>query len=100
MELNTIELRILTLLSESEIRGTATLGDQAIPAERNGRTAQGAALAVGRFVRSLCDKGLITGHAVEGDKLSTYRITPAGAAALESSRSSLAAAGLHEPSTR
>lgn len=100
MELNTIELRILALLAESEIRGTVSLGDQAIPAERSGRTAQGAALAVGRFVRSLSDKGLITGHAVEGDKLSTYRITPAGAAAFEKSRASLGDKRMHEPGTR
>lgn len=98
MLLNIVELRILELLCQREIRGTAALGNEAVPSSRTSRSAQGAALAVGRFVRSLSDKGFISWYVAEGDKLSTYQITVAGRAAYEKSRAALAAAGLPESS--
>lgn len=80
------ELRILALLSQRDIRGTASLGQEAIPSDRPSRSAQGAALAVGRFARSLVDKGFITWFTAENDKLATYKITQAGRQAYEQSR--------------
>jgi hypothetical protein len=87
--LNATELRILALLSRRDIRGTASLGQEAIPSDRPSRSAQGAALAVGRFARSLVDKGFITWFTAENDKLATYKITPAGLDAYEQSRASV-----------
>lgn len=97
MLLNTVELRILELLSQGEIRGTATLGDEALPPKRTSRTRQGAALAVGRFTRSLSAKGLIVGRSKAGDVLTTYRITEKGRDALLEASEALASAGLHQP---
>ncbi len=85
MSLSTIEKFLLNVLSIQEIRGTAQVGYALWP-DRNMQP-QGAALAAGKILRSLRDKGFVSSADREG--LSCYAITTSGRFALKEAQESL-----------
>jgi len=66
------------LASQGTIRGTAQIGYALWP-DRSMQP-QGAALAAGKILRGLCDKGYVASHSES--KLSRYEITNQGRVAL------------------
>ncbi len=78
MHFTKIETALIELLSKGAIRGTAHVGYALWPERK--MQPQGAALAAGKILRGLRDRGAVESH--YESKLSRYEVTAAGLEAL------------------
>ena len=74
-EMTETEQKMFNIIKEAgEWRGTAALGWVMWKEGKTSRTPQGMALAAGKILRGLIDKGLIQTYSRKGDTQSYYRV--------------------------